>query len=204
MTYDILIIGGGVAGIACGLIVGSAMSKPFMEGKKSGLIAHQKASHLQSALLNNAYGVPAGSTGAELLDSSLSQLQQQYPEVEILTDEKVMTIRQVEHQWEVVTNKNTYKAEHVVVATGYAQPFTIAGLEEYLQPHQKANPIKNRIELRNNNHLVAPGLYVAGSLAGHISQVTIAAGSGAMVATDILSKINNGNPTQIHDKVISA
>ena len=70
-----------------------------------------------------------------------------------------------------------------------------------MEPHQKIPPAKNRIQLRNNDHLVAEGIYVAGVLAGHRSQLTIAAGSGAAVATDILSLWNDGNHTMVHDSL---
>lgn len=194
-----LIIGGGVAGVSCGLLLGSAMNKPYMQGRKVGLIAHQKASHLQSALFNNAYGIAPGTTGASLLITTLDQLRQ-YP-VDIIEGEKVNQLQKIGTHWQVQTNRSIYTADQVVVATGYAQPFTITGLENYLQAHGRSNPAKARVELRNTHHFVAPGLYVAGSLAGHVSQLTIAAGSGAMVAADLLALFNGGNPAQVHDKI---
>ena len=60
---------------------------------------------------------------------------------------------------------------------------------------------KLRIQLRNNDHKVADGIYVTGTLAGHRSQVTIAAGSGAAVATDILTAWNGGVETHVHDSI---
>ncbi len=67
-------------------------------------------------------------------------------------------------------------------------------------PHQKANPKKDRIQLKNKDFLVKQGLYVCGTIAGLRSQFAIAAGSGATVATDILTLWNDGNHTKIHDK----
>ena len=63
--FDVLIIGGGVSGMSCALILGSAHKKPFVADKKIGIIAHQKTSSLQEALFNNAYGISPGKTGAE-------------------------------------------------------------------------------------------------------------------------------------------
>ena len=60
---------------------------------------------------------------------------------------------------------------------------------------------KNRIQLINIDHQVAEGIYVAGTLAGWRSQVAIAAGSGAAVATDILTLWNNGVDTHSHDSL---
>ncbi len=72
---------------------------------------------------------------------------------------------------------------------------------DYLEPHKKSIPEKNRIQLRNNDHKVADGIYVCGTLAGHRSQLSIAAGSGAAVATDILVLWNGGLETHSHDSI---
>lgn len=201
MDFDALIIGGGAAGLSCALVLGSALSKPYCENKKVGLIAHQRASHLSSALLNNALGIPAGTQGKEILNSGLKQLQNLYPEVELIQKQKVSKMSFLEGGFEVKTNKESFTSRTVVVATGYAKPFTVKGLENYLVPHKKSKPSKERMQLANIDHLVYPGIYVAGSLAGHRSQYAIACGSGAAVATDILTLWNNGEHTKVHDKL---
>lgn len=201
MEFDALIIGGGAAGLSCALVMGSALSKPYCANRKLGVIAHQRASHLSSALLNNALGIPAGTPGKEILTSGMQQLKTLYPEVEIIEKEKVLKIAFLEGGFEVVTNKNSYTSEVVVLATGYAKPFAIKGLEDFIIPHKKSKASKERIQLENEDHLVSPGLYVAGTLAGHRSQYGIACGSGAAVATDILTLWNEGEHTKVHDKL---
>ena len=96
-------------------------------------------------------------------------------------------------------NKNSYQAKTIVLAIGYSNTFAIEGLMLYLEPHKKALPDKQRIQLKNNDHKVTEGIYVAGTLAGWRSQLSIAAGSGAAVATDILTLWNNGISSQSHD-----
>lgn len=201
MDFDALIVGGGAAGLSCALILGSGLSKPFCQGKKVGLIAHQRAAHLSSAQLNNVLGIPAGTSGKEILNSGLQQLETLYPEVEIIQKEKVLKMAFLEGKFEILTNKNSYTSRIIVLATGYAKPFTIEGLEEYIIPHKKSKVSKDRIQLQNDDHLVLPGFYVAGTLAGHRSQYAIACGSGAEVATDILSLWNDGEHTHVHDKL---
>ena len=49
--------------------------------------------------------------------------------------------------------------------------------------------------------VVEKNLYVAGVLAGWRSQFAMAAGSGAHVATDILTLWNGGNTAMVHDSV---
>jgi len=198
--FDTLIIGGGAAGMSCALIIGSALNKPFAIDKKAGLIIHQKTSHLQKALFNNVLGLTPGTLGEDILEIGKNQLIELYPSLTQIENEKVCEIKDYNSYFEVVTNKKNYTAKTIVVATGYTTPFTIKGLENYLTPHQMTKPEKDRVQLKNTLHLVKPNLYVAGSLAGWRSQFAIACGSGAQVATDILTAWNNGEHTKVHDK----
>lgn len=199
--FDVLIIGGGVSGISCALVLGSAKNKPFATDKKIGIFTHQKSSNLQEALFNNAYGIPAGTLGADLLVQSTQQLQEQYPHIFQIENEKVMSIEGNLGNFTVVTNKKSYLTKVIVVAINSSNTFSIEGLMQYVIPHKKAIPEKNRIQLENNDHLVVEGIYVAGTLAGWRSQLAIAAGSGASVATDILTLWNDGIHAQAHDSI---
>lgn len=198
---DVLIIGGGVSSISCALILGSAKNKPFATNKKIGIITHQKTSSLQNAVFNNAYGIPKGKLGSELLLETRAQLRDLYPHVAQLENEKVLKIEKQNSNFSITTNKSQYTAKIIVLGIGSGTPFTIEGLEEYLIPHKKAAIEKNRIQLQNEDHLVTNGIYVIGVLAGHRSQLSIAAGSGASAATDILTLWNEGKPVQVHDAV---
>lgn len=199
--FDILIIGGGVSGMSCALILGSAKNKSFVADKKIGIIAHQKTSSLQEAIINNAYGIPPGKLGADLLAESIQHLSKTYPHITQIPDEKVLKIEGEFPEFSVTTNKNTYKSKIVVVGIGAANTFAIERLMQYVEPHQKSLAEKQRIQLKNNDHKVAEGIYVTGTLAGWRSQVAIAAGSGAAVATDILTLWNGGVQTHVHDSI---
>ena len=201
MTFDALIIGGGVAGMQCALVLGSGLKKPYAANKKVGVILHQRSSHLQNALFNNVLGLPSGTLGTDVLTAGKKQLTKNYPNVSQIEGEKVISIA-IKNGFNIVkTTKNEYKAQVIVFALNYAKPFLIKGLEAYLEPHQKAKASKDRIQLRNENYLVTEGVYVCGTLSGCRSQFAIAAGSGANVATDILTLWNNGEHSQVHDKI---
>jgi len=182
--FDALIIGGGAAGMSCALVLGSAQNKPFASDKNIGIVTHQKSSHLQNALFNNVL-----------------QLQTNYPHIEQISKEKVLSISQTSEGFAVETNKNLYETKIVVVAVGYSNLMRIKGLEAFVEPHPRAKAEKQRIWLKNQDHLVAENLYVAGTLAGWRSQFAIASGSGTHVATDILTLWNAGTHTKIHDKI---
>ena len=154
----------------CALVLGSAKNKEYAQGKPIGIIAHQKASHLQNALFNNVLGLVPGTLGNDILENGKKQLANLYSHVFQIEEEKVIAVQETDDGYKVVTNKNEYKTKIVVVALNYAKPFTINGLEQYLEPHQRANPMKDRIQLRNFNHLIKEGLYVCGTIAGWRSQ----------------------------------
>ncbi|WP_033957432.1 FAD-dependent oxidoreductase [Psychroserpens jangbogonensis] len=199
--FDVLIVGGGAAGMSCAMVLGSAKSKPFAEEKRIGIVMHQRTSHLQNALFNNVLGLAPGTTGATILEDGKAQLSDIYPHIEQIENEKVKSIAKSSGGFIVVTNKNTYESKIVVVAIGYTSLVNIEGLDNYLEPHPRAVKEKDRIWLKNDNHLVDENLYVAGTMAGWRSQFAIASGSGAQVATDILTLWNGGKHTKIHDKV---
>ncbi len=199
MKFDVLIIGGGAAGMSCALVLGSAKSKTYAKDKNIGIVMHQKASALDGALFNNVLGLSPGTTGKELLKHGIRQLSQTYPHVVQIQKEKVFEVTKTNSGFQVITNKNTYVAKIVVIAVGPSNLFNIKGLEDFVMPHKKLPAAKNRIQLRNNDHFIEEGLYVAGVLAGWRSQFATAAGSGAHVATDILTLWNNGQTAMVHD-----
>ena len=199
--FDVLIIGGGVSGMSCALVLGSAHKKAFVQDKKIGIITHQKTSSLQEAIFYNAYGVPSGKLGSELLTESTENLQELYPHVIQIEGEKVLKVEGEFPNFMVTTNKNLYQTKSIVVAIGYSNTFDIEGLMNFVESHKKAIVEKQRIQLKNDDHKVADGIYVVGTLAGWRSQLAIAAGSGAAVATDILTLWNNGISSQSHDSI---
>ena len=199
--FDVLIIGGGVSSMSCALILGSAHNKPFVADKKIGILTHQKASSLQDALFNNAYGIPPGKLGSELLTESTQHLKDMYPQIQQIPDEKVMKIEGSYPAFTVITNKNSYTTKIVVLGVGASNSFQIEGLMHYVVPHAKMPAVKQRIQLSNTDHKVAEGIYAIGTLAGWRSQLSIAAGSGASVGTDILTLWNDGNHAAAHDSI---
>jgi len=93
MDFDVLIIGGGVAGMSCALVLGSAAFKPYAKEKKIGIVMHQKACALDGALFNNVLGIAPGTTGKEILASGRKQLRETYPHVIQIDNEKVTSVK---------------------------------------------------------------------------------------------------------------
>lgn len=201
MVFDVLIIGGGAAGLSCALVLGSAKDKAFAKEKHIALITHQKTSHLQNALFNNVLGLVPGTLGSDILKDGKQQLNDLYPHINQIENEKVTAIEKQSEGFTITTNKNTFQSKIVVVAVGYTNIMTIKGLEQYIEPHPRTVVEKDRIWLKNTDHLIKENLYVAGTLAGWRSQFAMACGSGSHVATDILTLWNAGKHTKVHDKI---
>ena len=157
MNFDVLIIGGGVAGMQCALVLGSAQNKWFAKDKKIGIIMHQRTSHLQDALFNNVLGLTPGTLGKDILISGKKQLSETYSHVFQIENEKVEVVEDFERGYKITTNKYQYTATNIVIALNYSKPFSIVGLEQYLESHQRANPAKDRVQLINYNHLIKEG-----------------------------------------------
>jgi len=200
--FDALIIGGGAAGLSCALVLGSAKDKAFAKDKQIAIIIHQKTSHLQTALFNNVLGLAPGTTGESILEEGKTQLTSLYPHVQQIDHEKVLEIENQNTGFKITTNKTTYFSKIAIIAVGYTSFLNIKGLELFTEAHPRAAVEKDRIWLKNTNHLIEENLYVAGTLAGWRSQFAIASGSGAHVATDILTLWNGGKHTKVHDKKI--
>lgn len=201
MEFDALIIGGGASGLQCALVLGSAKNKPFAANKKIGIIMHQRTSHIQNALFNNVLGLSPRTLGKDLLLEGKQQLSSLYPAVSQIENEKVISIDNINGGYTVITNKGVHTSTVVIIALNYSKPFAIAGLDDYIEPHKKANPEKDRIQLKNKDSLIKRGLYCCGTIAGCRSQFAIAAGSGAAVATDVLTLWNGDKHVKIHDKI---
>ena len=201
MEFDALIIGGGASGLQCALVLGSAKNKPFAANKKIGIIMHQRTSHIQNALFNNVLGLSPRTLGKDLLLEGKQQLSSLYPAVSQIENEKVISIDNIDGGYTVITNKGVHTSTVVIIALNYSKPFAIAGLDDYIEPHKKANPEKDRIQLKNKDSLIKRGLYCCGTIAGCRSQFAIAAGSGAAVATDVLTLWNGDKHVKIHDKI---
>lgn len=199
MKFDVLIIGGGAAGMSCALVLGSAQNKPYAKNKKIGIVMHQRSSALDGALFNNVLGITPGTTGKEILVQGKQQLAETYPHVVQIEKEKVLKVHPEEEGFEVITNKNTYATRILVVAVGPSNSFNIEGLTQYVEPHLNLPARKERIQLKNTDHKITENLYVAGVLAGWRSQFATAAGSGTHVATEILTLWNGGETAMVHD-----
>ena len=195
LMYDVLIVGGGPAGLGCAMTLASARGTKGLPQDKTVLVIDKGQSHLIAAELHNAPGIPQGKPGKELL-ADLKKQALSFGGVEWLEGEVVALSKQ-EGAFTVQTHEAQYTAKTIVLAGGI-QKYSIEGLGIQAIPNDRV-PKPNMVRLAvDANQQVAPGVYVAGLLAGEPSMFTVAAGSGVKVACAIISDWM-GTVSVVHD-----
>ncbi|HKL61142.1 MAG TPA: NAD(P)/FAD-dependent oxidoreductase [Acholeplasma sp.] len=119
--YDTIIIGSGPAGITAAIYLKRSNKNVLVIGKPGGAMAHPST-------IDNYYGFPGGITGAELQDLGIKQARE--IGIEVLTDEVIAIDKLTD--FTIITNKNTYEAKTVLLATGKSrQTLKIKGFNQY-------------------------------------------------------------------------
>ncbi len=192
--YDVIIIGGGPAGLTCALTLASANGKfPFVEGKKY-LVLYDEYSDLDKAFLKNVPGIQP--VEGKVLLEKIRQQVSSYENVKLLK-EKVIKAEGEKGNFKVETEKGSvFEGDYLVIATGFHR-FDIEGLGVEIVPHRKS-PRPGKIMIKNEDGKVKEGLFVAGLVAGAPTMFASASGSGAEVACDILSEWA-GKTVVVHD-----
>jgi predicted flavoprotein YhiN len=194
--YDIIIIGGGVAGLSCGLILASALKNNSTFFGKKVLILDSNKSDAKKATFYNAAGLDFGINGEEALAKLREQLGKY--DGKILKYESALDAKEVDNQFLIETNDNQYSCKYLVLATSL-KSYNLPSLDVEVIDYQRTSK-SGRFQIKNNNYKVKDNLFVCGTLSGHSSQFAIAAGSGTQVGLDILSEIS-GSWQVVHDKL---
>ena len=107
--YDSIIIGAGPAGISASLYLKRA--------NKNVLVLYYGKSELEKAhKIDNFYGFENGISGKDLYQNGINQARNLG--VDVLNEEVLNVLMNEELCYNVITNKNTYKAKTIVLATG--------------------------------------------------------------------------------------
>ena len=106
--FNVIIIGGGPAGISASLYT--------KRGNKKTLVINSESSTLQEVhKIENYYGFENGISGKELYDIGIKQAKNLGIEVK---QEEVLSVKINEKGFEVITNKDTYESEAVIISVG--------------------------------------------------------------------------------------
>ncbi len=174
----VTIVGGGAAGLTAALFLARA--------GVSVVLVDQDRSILKRAELNNLPG-SKGLEGRELL----GQLRAQLADHDVQTiGSKVEDIASSDDGFTVsVAGGDSIASQYVVITTGQGTltlPSLDLDITEARQPFVKVNVVTDKWGATS-----VPGIWAAGVVAGWPSQAVVCAGSGANVAIEIVSKIND-------------
>ncbi|ADG06682.1 FAD-dependent oxidoreductase [Kyrpidia tusciae] len=174
--YDVAIIGAGPAGASAALFTAKA-------GKKT-LVIDSDQSITKRAWIENHYGVKE-IAGPDLIEIGKQQAAHFGAE---LVQDKVTDIRKTGDGFDIQTEKGTYSAKHVILATGL---WTDLAEKIGLKTKPATEPrIKTIIETDGQGRTNIPGLWAAGTVAGVSVHTIITAGDGAKVAINLISELN--------------
>ncbi len=188
MKLDVAIVGGGISGLSAALYTGHAGLKTVVFDTVASQIKKVSA-------LSNYLGTP-GLSGDQLLE----QFTKQIKDYAQLKQENVEGIQKEGDMFIVSTDKETYQAKRVIVATNVnTQLLEKLGFEIGINENIKSGKIKKVVGVNWEGITSIPNLYITGLLTGIPSQAMIAAGQGAAVGVRIAQEAT-GEKYMWHDK----
>lgn len=194
-SYDLIIIGGGVAGLSCGLVLASGMKEyEDLEDKKVLIIDNDRSDALRAAFFN-APGVKQGISGREAIDDLKNQIYY-YDNIDFHKG----TVKEIfkKDNFKITTKKDeSLNAEKIVLATGF-RGWTIKGIDLPVKEFTRSSK-PNRVSLKHESYKVDDNIYVCGLLSDVSSHYPIVAGTGAQTAINIMHDWTN-KWLVIHDK----
>lgn len=196
MRYDVVIVGGGVAGLSCSLTLASMKGHFDWADNKRFLVIDNNSSDLLKAMLNNVPGIPKGTLGKNAIEN-LREQAKSYGNVDII-DGRVVKIDGHKGNFNIhLEDGRIFYSDYVVIATGFHKfDIECEGLEII---DNKKSPRPGKIQIKVDSESRAmDGLYIAGLLAGVSTMYACAAGSGVQVACNIMAEYADKNVV-VHD-----
>lgn len=191
---DVIIVGGGVAGLGAALTLGSTQKSKLQE--LNVLVLDTNKSDLHKAKLYNVAYLPHGTSGSDALEK-LKQDALSYSNVSFEQDLVTQVIDNGETKKVITQSGKTLEARFVILASGgHGFDIELGGVKSV---SHELMPKDGFVKLPyTNRQEVKDGIFVAGILAGVTTMFATAYGSGVEAACAVLSKITN-KVTIIHD-----
>lgn len=170
--FDVVIVGGGVAGLSAGIFTARHEFRTMIVNAGSPILR-------RNAHLENYPGFPDGVSARLLLEMMEAQAREAGC---LFRDATVTQVRDTDASFQVTTDRgDTYHSTYVIAATkndvGYLQDIDDLGL---------IDRGKQFVDTTTGGRTGVDGLYAAGRIAEKPHQAIVAAGHGAEVAIAIL------------------
>ncbi|MEC2393467.1 hypothetical protein COM64_20455 [Bacillus toyonensis] len=175
MTYDVIVLGGGAAGLSAALFLGDM--------KYNTLVIEDGRSQLKKALISNYLGMQEFE-GTTLLDVGKKQLEQN--DVNVVSD-RVIKIIYFNNYIEIETENGKYLTNELILCCGQGPGLKLAELANVELISNDEPFAKMKIKIDEYGLTSQPRVYAAGICTGTSSQAIIAAGHGAQIALNIIS-----------------
>lgn len=194
--YDVIIVGGGPAGLGCALTLASAKGHFERGENRKYLVIDNDSSDLLKAKLNNVPGIAPGSIGRDVI-KNLKEQAKMYGNVEIING-RVIKVEGEYKNFKVITEDGKeFYSDFVVFATGFHEFNIECEGVEVIENGKSPRPGKVQLKV-DHDYKIRDGLYAAGLIAGVSTMFTSAAGSGVQVACNIQA-IMAGKNVVVHD-----
>ncbi|MEF8791701.1 MAG: FAD-dependent oxidoreductase [Haloarculaceae archaeon] len=171
MDYDVIIVGGGVAGTSAGIFTARG-------GLETAVLSAGGSLLRRNAHLENYPGFPAGVDARRLLGMMRDQAERNGC---TFHETRVTRVDRTEEGFRVEATDGTRSADYVVAATKNAADYL-----EGLDGLELVDRGKTFVSTDRSGRTGVPGLYAAGRLAEKPHQAIVAAGHGAEVAVALL------------------
>lgn len=186
MSYEVAVIGGGVAGGSAAIFLAKA-------GVKTLVLDNDKG-QTRRAWLENHYGFPDGVSGPDLVDAGQKQAKRLGADWQV---GQVVAVERQEDGFLIKTEEGgTFLARQILLATGAAMALAEALSLEFTEGRETRYPRVVKVDI--DGRTSQQGVWAAGILAGASAHTIITAGHGAHVAVGMISEMRGERHVQ-HD-----
>lgn len=182
---DVIVIGGGVAGLQAGVFTAKAGEETLVLDSEESLVLN--TSNIQNLIVEESI------TGREVLKRGKEKLEEFDGEFK---EEKVKKLERTDEGFHIETSEDEYNSEYVVIASAGNHDYIELDLD-YEDGVEGPYMMDEHIVTDDSNR-AAEGLYAAGLANTWEYQTSTALGDGAKAAVNLLSD-KYGEPYTDHD-----